>query len=699
MAENQPGLGRAKSWIRDSGKPVLALTLLFTWVYGRFIPRLYFVMDDYIETWKNLEQPLLTVIRDYFYGQPPWSGYRPLAYSVRAASAHLFGMEHITGYHVVGLGLHLANTILFFALLLYLLKSTRGAFIGAALFLLLPSHNEAVLYMCANANLIALFFGLIAISIVMHSSKRLRWWLLPLAWLAYGLSVLAYELMLPLPFFILLLEVLDRRPIRERKRLILYGGFVMVACITTVMRYLAMHGSLVPTRGDYRTSMDLAHLLHNYVLLGGQILLLHTSPWPGAPIFSNLRDWLPLQNPSVVFAIVLTSAITLWVMIDRRKEGADADLKRYVLLFLWGVAWMLVISLPFVALSGRKPENRYVYIPSIGFAVAVAALLAIVEHFWRQLSVLRFVPLLAACTVVVLYARVDASDLREWTLAGQYARTFLTQAKVALPTVPPGSHVFQVGVPGMLGSAYVFTTQSAFNSAIQMLYHDRTLKAEAGDAALLGFLAENGTATDQAYLFVYDQATEQVRVADWVETCTPDGCAYYPLATARDSVEGSRTDARVRYSGGINYEGYRVASVYQSQSWSMAALLVTCWNIEHAGLPDYTFFVHLTDPAGNIVAQADHVLRQSMPFSSSQPAISRWPLNTQICDVVPLPSDPQTPAQPIMVRGGLWLPDKGQSAEILSHQDTQIDESGRMILGPFSDGVATSRALRPEQKP
>jgi hypothetical protein len=511
--------------------------------------------------------------------------------------------------------------------------------------------------------------------------------------------VLAYEVMLPLPFFILFLEILDCRPIRRRDRLALYGGFVVVAGITLVMRYLAMRGSLVPARGDYHTSMDLSHLLRNYALLGGQILLLHTSPWPGAPIFSNLRDWLPLQNLSVVFAIVLTSAITLWVMIDRRKEGADADLRRYVLLFLWGVAWMLVISLPFVALSGRNPENRYVYIPSIGFALSVVALLSIVQHLWRRAAILRFVPLVAACAILVLYARVDASDLHEWTLAGQYARTFLKQTKTILPTLPPGSHVIQLGVPGLVGSAYVFATQGAFNSAMQMLYNDRMLKAEVGDETLLKFLAENPRTTDKIYLLVYDQDKQLVRVADWVKDCTPNKCVYYPLATAYDTAEGPRTGGDVRFGGGINYEGYRVASVYLPQSWSMASLLVTCWNIEHAGLPDYTFFVHLTDPAGKIVAQADHVLRQSMPFSSGQPAVSRWPLNTQICDVVPLPSDPQTPAQPIMVRGGLWLPDKGQSAEILSHQDTQIDESGRMILGPFRDGVATSRALRPEQKP
>lgn len=314
----QPGLSRnrlsldgVKSWMQDPGQSILALSLLFAWLYGRFIPRLYFVMDDYIETWSNILRPLWQLVGDCFAGQMSWSGYRPLAYSLRALMAHLFGMEHIAGYHVVDLGLHLANTILLLMLLRRLLRSPRLAFFGAAVFLLLPSHNEAILYMAANANLFALFFGLAAISLVMRSSQPLRWWMLILIWLAYGLSVLAYEVMLPLPIFILLLELLDQRALRRRDRVILYGGLAVVMGITLALRYAAMQGTLLPTRADYAIATDLPHLLRNYVLLGGQILLLHTSPWPGAPILSDLRNWLPWQDPSVIAAVVLTGVIAL----------------------------------------------------------------------------------------------------------------------------------------------------------------------------------------------------------------------------------------------------------------------------------------------------------------------------------------------------------------------------------------------------
>jgi len=188
-------------------------------------------------------------------------------------------------------------------------------------------------------------------------------------------------------------------------------------------------------------------------------------------------------------------------------------------------------------------------------------------------------------------------------------------------------------------------------------------------------------------------------VADWVEDCTPNECVYYPLATADDTAEGPRTDGDVRFGGGINYEGYYVASVYQPRSRSIASLLATCWNIEHTGLPDYTLFVHLTDPAGNTMAQADHKLRQAVPFSSEQPSLSHWPLDTRICDIVVFPLELAVTEQPIVIRGGLWLPDKNQYAEILRHGNTQIDEFGRMILGPLYHSSATPQVAGDGQSP
>jgi len=676
--------------------PVLVLILLFIWFYGRFVSKLYFVMDDYIEMWKYVERPLLDVIGDCFFGRLSWSGYRPLAYAVRAAMAHLFGMQHVAGYHIVGLGLHLTNTLLFFALLCYLVKSTLWAFVGAALFLLLPSHNEAVLYADLNANLIALFFGLVTTSLVIYLPNRLHWWGLVLTWLAYSLSVLAYEVMLPLPLFILLLELIDRRRSARRDRLILYIGFLVVASLMLVMRYFAMNGALVPARPDYRVTVSLPHFLRNYILLSGQMLLLHTSPWPGGPLLSNLREWLPLTNPATPVAMVLVIVATLMVLFSKYKESISAGWGRLAALLGWGIAWFLVISLPFVSLSGRNPENRYVYIPSLGFVVAVVASLIILQRLLYRASILQYAPLLASLVILVIYARVGISDSHAWVRAGQHARIFLTQAKTLLPELPPNSHVIQLGVPGIVGAAYVFTTQESFNSAMQMLYNDRTITAEAGDDRLSALVENDPGKARVTYVLVYDYETRSTRIVDWVEACWIGTCTFYPLATAPDISAELAFHDQARFSGGISYGGYRVDSVYRSSKRAVAPALVICCRTQRIGQPDYTLFVHLTDATGSILAQADHQLRQSLPYSYGQPTFSGWPSHTPICDVVALPMEPDSIGQTIAIRGGLRLPEEGHSLEIEGHTETQtIDESGRMVIGPLRYDFTT---LHPESQ-
>ena len=157
---------------------VFTIIVLFWWVYGRFAGQLYFVLDDTIETYAALSRSLGQAISDSFTGQINWSGYRPLSYAARAFMSHIFGLDKMIGYYLVSLGLHLVNTLMLLALAHALLRSLAWAFVAAMFFLLLPAHNEAVLYMSANANLIALFFCLISLLASLAPPRRpgRGWW-------------------------------------------------------------------------------------------------------------------------------------------------------------------------------------------------------------------------------------------------------------------------------------------------------------------------------------------------------------------------------------------------------------------------------------------------------------------------------------------------------------------------------------------
>jgi hypothetical protein len=517
------------------------LLAIFVWVYARFAGALYFGMDDFIETEYALAKPLGAVITDAFAGTLSWSGFRPVAYSLRAVMAHLFGAQEVSGYHLVGMGVHFLNTLLTFHIVWRVARRVIPAFVAAAFFLLLPAHNEAVLYMSANANLFALFFALLAVEAgvtpALHEgqggglSSPIRWLLVLAAAFAYLLAILTYEVTLPLIFLLLLADwriTTTRRGIgtREfmRRRAGLYGALAAAAVVALGMRFWA--GSMAPERTDYGISLAPAHLLKGYSQLLSQMVLLLNSPWKHLPDYVYNREWMSPSNPRALASMALVGAATvgtLWLALRRRFETEGA---RNLLFWLgWGALWVLAISLPFVMLAGRDPENRYTYIPSFGAAVVVGVFFLwlfgwVARQSWRRVG--RWLIMLLAALWLGIYGWVTTSDVAEFARAGAHARAFLQGIDELVwdgatsATLAGANSIAQVGVPFDIGSAYVFSTDEALKAAMRLHGVPSSLPVVSGDLALGALASANSLDNNQTLLLGYDRQTN----------------AYAPIATA-----------------------------------------------------------------------------------------------------------------------------------------------------------------------
>lgn len=509
---------------------IAGLALLFLWIYGRFVGRLYFVLDDFIETQVALMRPLPAVIADSFSGKLAWSGYRPLTYSLRGLLAHLFGLEQMGGYYVVSLGLHLINTLLLFALTRRWWRQTGWAFVAAALFLLLPAHNEAVLYMSASANLIALTLCLLSLVMTTAQDDADNTLRDVAAALLYGLAVLAYEVVLPLPALILALDWgLHGRAISGR-RLRRYATLAVAVAAVLALRLWATSGGVTPARADYGLSFAPAHLARGYIIFLGQLVLLHSSAWIYLPLFADVRDWMSPFNPRALASATLTAAVSgmsLWPLARRNTSLARHWPTRTSLFWLgWGVLWLLMLSLAFAALSGRNPENRYTYIPSAGYAVALTAFFAWLHaraQSWRPAAAnLMLVPVVV---ILMIYSYVDTSDVAEWERSGQHMRS-LVAGLVAPDNAPPTqAEVLLVGMPGNVGGAYTFTTQESFHAAMQLFFAGQNPHTALDDIAVRAALHK--PAAPQTMLYLFDRERNTVHRAsaallcDWELHCSP----------------------------------------------------------------------------------------------------------------------------------------------------------------------------------
>ena len=673
---------RWRLWPNADLLPVLGLFVIFCWLYGRLAPQLYFVMDDYIETPVNLAKPLPAILADIFAGRLDWSGYRPITYAVRALLSHGFRLDFVMGYYLFGLGLHWLNTWLLLRISKQLFAHAAWAWLAALIFMLLPSHNEAIFYMSANANLIGLCFALMTLLLVLATvqpqlSARQRWTYRAFACLTYALAVLAYEVLLPLPILLWLMtwRLLDKAAQRQQRPL--YWGLLSVAILLLGLRFWVMDQRLTHPRADYAVSTDWFHIARGYVVLWGQMILLHTSAWENYPLFQNLRAWLSPLDSRVLLSLglVLTGGVG-WLLWVQRLPIAKAKLPLYW--FEWSMAWLYLFSLPFAALGGRNPENRYVYIPSVGFALGVTALWILAYERVARRALLRNLSLTLALLLVGFYAYVTTSDGAEWSAASRHTRAFITQAQQRLAHLPDGSNLFQTGVPQHVGAAYVFSTDIAFQHAMQWLYADNRLAVKVGHLALRDYLRSDAVDLSKTYLLAYDSATYTTYLPTLVEDCyTEIECVFYPLAPFAPPASAATVD----FTAGLQLLGQQLTWVYRINHTTTEPGLITCWRLTERATNDYTFYVHFTDASGDITfGQADHKLRQAYPFVPTQVTTTGWPLNTPICDLTYLTDAFAVTGTPASVRGGIWLPDTGVYLTPTAVQGYTIDQHGRLIF-------------------
>ena len=142
------------------------------------------------------------------------ANWHPLTWLSHMLDVEVWGMN-ASGHHATAVGLHVANTLLLFAILRGMTGSAWRSVAVAALFSLHPLHVESVAWVSARGNLLSSFFGLLAMAAwvarvrgfeMLRLAAGLRVSTRTLAVVAFGLSLMAKPMWVTLPFALLLLD-------------------------------------------------------------------------------------------------------------------------------------------------------------------------------------------------------------------------------------------------------------------------------------------------------------------------------------------------------------------------------------------------------------------------------------------------------------------------------------------------------------
>jgi protein O-mannosyl-transferase len=387
--------------------------LLFVLVAGTFLPCLwneFLNFDDpaYVTDNLHVKQGLTWESFKWVWTSGEAGNWHPLTWISHMVDVQFYGLNPM-GHHATNVLLHALNTAMLFLLLRRMTGARWSSFAVAALFGLHPLRVESVAWVAERKDVLSVFFWLLTMwayvrfvelrkpkpALPIPNSKSQKqsakpagvaraatgsapslfnncafWYWLSVALFVCGL--LSKPMLVTLPFALLLLDYwpLRRWPQSSRQLLLEKVPFLVLAVASSVITYLVQqHGGAI-TPSD---TLDLSARLANAVV--SCLRYLRMSFWPADLCFMYLHpgNWPAATVAAAGLVLAIVTAIAVW-----RRQSMP-----------WlAVGWFwflgtLVPVLGIVQVGRQALADRYTYIPSIGFWLAVVWSVAALIEKWH----------------------------------------------------------------------------------------------------------------------------------------------------------------------------------------------------------------------------------------------------------------------------------------------------------------------------
>jgi protein O-mannosyl-transferase len=330
-----------------------------------------------------------------FTSAPAGGNWLPLTWLSLMLDCQLFGPN--SGWiHLVNLLLHLANTLLLFAVLKKMTGSLWPSAFVAAAFALHPMHVESVAWITERKDVLSTLFWLLTMVAYLAYVRRPGVFRYALTLMLFALGLMAKPMLVTLPFVFLLLDYwpLDRfaaprtiktsggkshKPasIPDRRR-ILYRiivekvPFLAIAAVSSVITFLVQRGGGGVANIDVLPlNSRVSNAFLSYATYIGKMF------WP-----QDLAVFYPfgartIQSWQVVLCALLMIVVSVLAIRFGRKQ-------KYLFV---GWFWFVGTLIPVIGLvqSGDQAyADRYTYIPYIGLFIMIAWGLPELLSKWPQ---------------------------------------------------------------------------------------------------------------------------------------------------------------------------------------------------------------------------------------------------------------------------------------------------------------------------
>jgi len=290
--------------------------------------------------------------------------YLPLTTLTHAIVYHFSGLNPV-GYHIANLLLYLADIVLLYYFLSYLLDDHRMAFLATLIFAVHPAHVESVAWVAATKDVLSLPFLIGAMHLyVRYDRGEGREWPYYAASLAvFFVGLLAKSLIVTLPVLLILYDLcFGRKKIRLLDKIPYFAIGVLLSIL-----YVKVNQGFVTTK--YLLSDTGLYVRALMTLkVGVEYLRMIFVPVKLNAFYNYGPADVPASffEPGVLISFAVLAAIGAAGLYFLRKGPRIAAF----CIFWFFIPFIPVINL-FVASSTLRAD-RYLFIPSMGFSILAA---------------------------------------------------------------------------------------------------------------------------------------------------------------------------------------------------------------------------------------------------------------------------------------------------------------------------------------
>ena len=413
------------------------LALVFVLALLPFLPALrgeFLTYDDdaYVSANRMVLQGLGAPGVRYAFTTFSEGNYHPLTWLSLMLDAQLYGGS-AGGFHLTSLLLHAANASLFFLILVRVGAAPAVAVLGALVWAVHPLRVESAAWISERKDVLSALFGLLAIHAYLGTRRGERAQPRTIAWVALwmALSLLCKAMFVTLPVLLVLLDFWPLQRLRGGLRDLVRA---IVEKWPLWLLSVSFSALAVISQRSRAAMMDLERMpatvrFPNAVMAYGRYL--GTTLWPSdlAAFYPfPVAGWAAWQWLAMGVLLAAITAVLCWL----RERWPS---------LLVGWAWYGAALLPVSGVmqtGGQALADRFTYLPTMGFVLAVVGVLPAVQPQRRRIA---GALVAAACVVLAVltwqqsaYWR-DTVTLMERTIAvtgfNLYAQSSLAHAHMA----------------------------------------------------------------------------------------------------------------------------------------------------------------------------------------------------------------------------------------------------------------------------